>query len=89
MDDLIRKKLKKILPPEHAVNGQYALEHILMGVSMVSPMVLTARKHGENEAIISMEFAELITLWSWGLELKAQDNRAKALICKLLKTGIR
>lgn len=86
----IRTKLKETLPPELASNGQYALEHILEAIARVDNSLLTAEylPTDRSKIIINADLAELITLWKWGYDLKAQDGRVHAMICKLLKIKI-
>jgi hypothetical protein len=86
----IRTKLKDTLGPEMATNGQYALEHILDAIGKVNPSAVTASyvPGDRTKAIVSSDIIELITLWSYGYDLKGQDMRAQAMICKLLDIKI-
>ena len=69
MLDKIILKLKEILGPEMASNGQYALEHILDAIGKVNPLAVTASyvPGDRTKAIVSSDTIELITLWRYGL----------------------
>jgi len=90
MLDKIILKLKEILGPEMATNGQYALEHVLDAIGKVNPSAVTASyvPGDRTKVIVRADIIELITLWSYGWELKDQDMRAQAMICKLLDIKI-
>ena len=90
MLDKIILKLKEILGPEMASNGQYALEHILDAIGRVNPSAVTCVRSQTNDSkmLVEADLIELITLWRYGWELKDQDMRAQAMICKLLDIKI-
>jgi len=90
MESKIRAKLEATLSGEMATNGQYALEHILDAIGRVNPSAVTASyvPGDRTKAIVSSDIIELITLWSYGYDLKDQDMRAQAMICKLLDIKI-
>ncbi|QDP67642.1 MAG: hypothetical protein Tp172MES00d2C118482111_36 [Prokaryotic dsDNA virus sp.] len=86
----IRSKLKELLSPEMASNGQFALEHVLDAIGKFDPSLVTATylDGDRSKVVINADIAELITLWQYGYELKTQDMRVHALICKLLKLKV-
>ena len=86
----IRTKLKDTLGPEMATNGQYALEHVLDAIGKVNPSAVTWVRSQTNDSkmLVEADLIELITLWRYGWELKDQDMRAQAMICKLLDIKI-
>ena len=73
-----------------ASNGQYALEHVLDAISKHDGSLLTGEylQGDRTKMIINTDIAELIALWSFGYDLKAQDMRTQAMICKLLDIKI-
>lgn len=86
----IRTKLKELLGPEMASNGQYALEHVLDAFGNFDGSIMTGEylPGDRSKMIINSDIAELLALWSFGYDLKAQDMRVYAMICKLLKITI-
>ena len=84
----IRTKLLETLPYLQNSGSGIALEHVLDAVGRINPSTVTVTKIDNDHVSLQMDIAQLITLWSYGTELKGQDMRCHALICKLLNIKI-
>ena len=85
----IRTKLLETVPYLKDAGSGIALEHVLDAIGRANPSKVTVTMSSDrSKGIIDIDIAELISLWSFGTDLKGQDMRCHAKICKLLNIKI-
>jgi hypothetical protein len=84
----IRTKLLETLPYLRQSGSGIALEHVLDAIGRINPSAVTVTKIDNDHVSLRMDIAELITFWKYGVDLKGQDMRTHASICKLLDIKI-
>lgn len=90
MESKIKSKLLETVPYLKSYRSGIALEHVLDAIGRINPSKVTATYLGgdRSRVVIDSDIAELIALWKYGMDLKGQDGRCHAMICKLLNIKI-